>query len=40
MPTEQQAFAHAFRMLSEGDLCLLITDDVQNAVDAVTSLDK
>ncbi|MDI3340373.1 MAG: hypothetical protein QJR03_07540 [Sphaerobacter sp.] len=39
MPTEQQAFAHAFRMLNEGDLCLLLTDDVQNAVDAVTRLE-
>lgn len=38
MPSEQHAFAHAFRMLSEGDLCLLITDDVQNAVDAIIEL--
>ncbi|HEU4792046.1 MAG TPA: Mur ligase family protein [Nitrolancea sp.] len=35
MPGENQAIEHALRMIGEGDLCLLITDDVPTAVGAI-----
>jgi cyanophycin synthetase len=35
MPDEQEAIAHALRMLGDGSLCLLITEDVDGAVSAV-----
>ncbi len=35
MPDEQEAISHAMRMLGDGSLCLLITDDVDGAVVAI-----
>jgi hypothetical protein len=32
MPTETDAIKHALRILGEGDLCLLLTADVQRAL--------
>lgn len=39
MPGETLAIQHALRMLGDGDLCLLITDDVPNAVAAIESFE-
>jgi len=35
MPDEQEAISHAMRMIGDGSLCLLVTDDVDQAVAAV-----
>ncbi|CCF83273.1 hypothetical protein NITHO_2160004 [Nitrolancea hollandica Lb] len=35
MPGENQAIEHALKMIGEGDLCLLITDDVPTAIGAI-----
>jgi cyanophycin synthetase len=40
MPGEQEAFDHALRMIGDGSLCLLITDDVDSAVAAIKRLRK
>lgn len=37
MPSEAKAIEHAIRMLGDGDLCLLITSDIQNAFAAISS---
>ncbi len=38
MPDEQEAISHAMRMIGDGSLCLLITDDVDKAVAAIRRL--
>jgi cyanophycin synthetase len=40
MPGEQEALDHAFRMIGDGSLCLLITDDVESAVAAIKRLRR
>ncbi len=35
MPDEQAAISHAMRMIGDGSLCLLVTDDVDQAVAAI-----
>ena len=40
MPGEQEAFDHALRMIGDGSLCLLITEDVDSAVAAIKRLRK
>jgi cyanophycin synthetase len=40
MPSEQDAFDHALRMVGENSLCLLITDDVESAVAAIKRLQN
>jgi len=35
MPDEREAISHALRMLGEGSLCLLVTEDVEDAVTAI-----
>jgi cyanophycin synthetase len=35
MPDEQEAMVHALRMMSDASLCLLVTDDVDQAVAAI-----
>ncbi len=38
MPDEQEAISHAMRMLGDGSLCLLVTEDVDDAVTAIRRL--
>lgn len=38
MTDEQEAISHAMRMVGDGSLCLLVTDDVDQAVGAVEQL--
>lgn len=40
MPGESEAFDHALRMIGDGSLCLLITDDVDTAVAAIERLRR
>lgn len=40
LPSEADAIQHAFRILNDGDLCLLITEDVQSAAGSIAALDR